>query len=298
LPDEFSLILLHHLSTTFKIKIKYMSLNQNDTLAQKASKRLLPLIEKYYRTQYKGLDNIPDEGFLGVGNHLGVYFIPESYLWLGKYHTLKGKPPMKVLVHSAFKQLINVFRMNDESLGILDANPKNAIRSLQEGNAVTVYPGGDRENTKPFSQRNTIDFFGHYGYIRTALKAGVPILPVVGIGGGETLFVLSSGQQLAKRSRITKMMKLHSWPIYWSFPFGWHIGHLPNISLPLPSQITISVLPPIYLADYTAEDANDEAKLEEINERVTSMMQIEMNLLAKGRIPFIGKLPKNTFLKS
>lgn len=259
-------------------------------LARKLSHVLLPVIQKYFRAKYKGLDNIPDTPFIGVGNHLGVYFIPESYLWLGKYHTLKGKPPMTVLVHKAFHQLTSVFNFTEKDFGIIKANPTFALESLEAGNAITVYPGGDRENTKPFSERNRIDFYDHTGYIKLALRSGCPILPIVGIGGGETLFVLSSGEQLAKRSQLARMFKIHTWPLYWSFPFGFKFGHFNVFQVPLPSQITISILPPISVENYLPTDADNPHVVKMLNEKVVRLMQEEMNRLAKGRIPVIGKL--------
>lgn len=262
----------------------------NQPLARKLSHILLPVIQKYFRAKFKGLENIPDTPFIGVGNHLGVYFIPESYLWLGKYHTLKGKPPMTVLVHKAFHQLTSVFNFTERDFGIIKANPKSALETLQAGNALTVYPGGDRENTKPFSERNRIDFYDHTGYIKLALKSGCPILPIVGIGGGETLFVLSSGEQLAKRSQLAKMFKIHTWPLYWSFPFGFKFGHFNLFQFPLPSQITISVLPPISVENYLPHDAENPHLVKKLNEKVIRLMQEEMNRLAKGRIPIVGKV--------
>ncbi len=197
---------------------------------------------------------------------------------------------MSVLVHKVFKELTDVLNLGDESFGMLDANPESALNALKSGNALTVYPGGDRENSKAFVDRNKIDFFEHLGYIKLALRARVPIVPIVGIGGGETLFVLSSGEQFARRTQLTKMFKLHSWPIYWSFPFGWHIGHFPHISLPLPSQITLSILPPIYLDEYHESAIDNPLEIEQINKMVVDIMQKEMDKLAEGRIPIIGKL--------
>jgi len=119
-------------------------------LAEKTAKLMLPLIQKYHRAKFIGMENIPDQSFLGVGNHLGVYFMPESFLWIGKYHTLKGKPPMKVLVHHLFHNVAKFFRLPEAEFGIVDANPKYAISELKKGNALTVYPGGDQDNTKSF----------------------------------------------------------------------------------------------------------------------------------------------------
>jgi len=259
-------------------------------LAKKASKTLFPLLKKYYRAKFIGLENIPEKSFLAVGNHVGMYFIPEAFLWVGKYHTLNNKPPMQVLVHKIFHDIASKIHLPEDQFGILEATPENAIESLQSGNALTVFPGGDLDNTKPFKDRNKIDFFGHRGYIQLALKAGVPILPVVGIGGGETVFVLSSGEKIARKSGLSRLFKLHSWPVYLSFPFGLHIGHGPRLSLPLPSQITLSILPPVSLKDYSIEDADNPEVLEKINHEIVAKMQEEMNRLNEGRIPIIGKI--------
>jgi 1-acyl-sn-glycerol-3-phosphate acyltransferase len=259
-------------------------------VAENTAKLMLPLLQKYHRAKFIGLENIPDKSFLGVGNHLGVYFMPESFLWIGKYHTLKGKPPMKVLVHHVFHKIAKVLNLPEDEFGIVDANPHYAINELKNGNALTVYPGGDQDNTKPFCDRNKIEFYNHFGYIKLAIKAGVPILPIVGIGGGETLFVLTSGHQFTERSKLAQRLKLKSWPIYWSFPFGWHIGHGPRFSLPLPAQVTISILPAICLDAYTLEDIKDESVLHKINKMIEATMQTELDKLAKNRIPVIGKL--------
>lgn len=259
-------------------------------LGKKTAKLITPLLEKYYRAKFIGLENVPSTPFLGIGNHLGVYFMPEAFLWVGKYYGLDNKPPMKILVHHVLHEISSLLKLPESEFGLLDASPENAIEALKSGSAVTVFPGGDRENSKPFSERNKIDFYNHYGYIQLALKARVPILPVVGIGGGETLFVLSSGEKIAKKTGLTKLFKLHTWPIYWSFPFGWHIGHFHFLSLPLPSQITISVLPPYSVDKYSESDADNLDVLKKINDEIVQQMQTEMDRLAKGRIPIIGKI--------
>lgn len=261
----------------------------NSDFVNKAAKVYLPIIQSYYRTKFIGLENIPTTPFLGVGNHLGVHFTPETYLWLTKYHSMNLKIPMKILVHNAFHKVASFLKLPEEMFGVIDANPENAINALKSGNAVTVYPGGDRENTKPFKDRNEINFFDHLGYIELAIKARVPILPIVGVGGGETLFVLSSGEKIAEITGMKKWLQIHTWPIYWSFPFGWHIGHFPYFSIPLPSQITISILPPYSTEKYSVEDADNPEVLKQVNSEVIQLMQTEMDKLVKGRIPVIGK---------
>ncbi|MFC2176733.1 1-acyl-sn-glycerol-3-phosphate acyltransferase [Bacteroidota bacterium] len=259
-------------------------------LMRKIAHVYLPLLKSYYRAEFKGLENIPDTPFLGVGNHLGMHFIPEYYLWAGMYHSEERKVPMLTLVHHMVSHLASMLNLPMDSFGFIEATQAHAISALKKGYGLTVYPGGDRENGKPFKDRNKIDFFNHTGYVKMALKAQVPILPIVGIGGGETLFILNSGEKFAEWSGLKKYAKIHTWPVYWSFPFGWHIGHFPLFSLPLPSQVTLSVLKPYYVDQFDPEDADDPAVVQHINQEIIALMQDEMDKLAKGRIPIIGKL--------
>lgn len=260
----------------------------NPKLTANAAKLYLPVLEKYHRAKFLGFGNIPQTSFLGVGNHGGMHFMPESLLWITKYHSMNPRVHMATLIHNISHKLGSLIKLPLSNFGLIEANPETALRALQEGFAVTVYPGSDRDNSKPFTERNKIDFFDHTGYVKLALRAGVPILPVVGIGGAETVFVLSAGEKIAEATGLKKLLKLHTWPVYWSFPFGWHIGHLPYFSLPLPSQITISVLPPYYLNQYKAEDADNPEVVQKINEQIIVLMQEEMDKLANGRIPVIG----------
>jgi hypothetical protein len=122
-----------------------------------------------------------------------------------------------------------------------------------------------------------------------ALKAQVPILPIVGCGGGETAFVLNSGEKIAEVSGIKKLAKIHTWPLYWSFPFGFHLGHLPHLELPLPSQMTMSILKPYAISSYRPEDAGYPEIVKYINDDLLRTMQDELDRLAEGRFPIIGK---------
>lgn len=263
-------------------------------LVHRIAKYYLPIVQKYHRAEFLGLDNIPEGPFLAAGNHTGVHFMPESFLWLSKYHSMPGNRPMYTLVHDFAYRMAEKLRLPLHALGIMDAENANALEALCEGCAVTVYPGGDRDNAKPFSQRNRIDFFGHTGYVRLALKARVPIVPVVGIGGGESVFTLTSGSWLADITGISRKFKLHTWPIYWSFPFGWHFGHWPALGIPLPTQITISVLEPIPTAIYSDDAHTDPVIIAELNDQVVRAMQAEVDRLVVGRIPVVGKLTCHT----
>ena len=91
--------------------------------------------------------------------------------------------------------------------GTVAASHENARRALDCGAAVLVYPGGDWEVNRPSWEANRIDFAGRKGFIKLALEAGVPIVPVVSIGGQETAIFLTHGAELRNRRR--------PWPCAW-----------------------------------------------------------------------------------
>ena len=59
---------------------------------------------RYFRAKVIGIENCPNEPFLGVGNHSGAVLIPDTLVWLSHYHSLEDatKPPLLTLAHDAF----------------------------------------------------------------------------------------------------------------------------------------------------------------------------------------------------
>lgn len=252
----------------------------------------LPIFELYHRAKWIGLENIPDEVFLGVGNHTGMHFMPESFLWLAKYHAQHRSVSMLTLIHHMIHDIGLTLKLPVNELGFIEATRGNALTALKSGYAVTVYPGGDRDVARSYKDRHRIDFFSHLGYVKMALKAQVPILPIVGCGGGETMYVIDNGERIADFFGLKKHFKVHTWPFFWSFPLGFHLGHFPHFGVPLPAQITMSVLEPIRLDQYDPSDADDPQVVRDINCEVMEAMQNEMDRLAEGRIPVIGKIER------
>ena len=82
--------------------------------------------------------------------------------------------------------------------GFIQANHENADEALRSGGVVVVFPGGDYDVYRPTTARNKIDFGGRTGYVKAALNAGVPIVPMVGIGGQESQMYLTRGTEVAK----------------------------------------------------------------------------------------------------
>ena len=105
--------------------------------------------------------------------------------------------------------------------GLIPATRENAHEVLTSGGVTIVFPGGDYDALRPQAKANVIDFNGRTGYVRTAIEAGVPIVPVVSIGGQEDQFHLTRGEMARPASaRCAGFMRMTYFPVSFGFPFG------------------------------------------------------------------------------
>ena len=82
-----------------------------------------------------------------------------------------------------------------------------------------MFPGGIYDAYRPTLAQNVIDFNGRIGYVKTAIDAGVPIVPAVSIGGQESQLFLNRGTWLAKRLGLCRL-RSDILPLTLGFPFG------------------------------------------------------------------------------
>lgn len=239
----------------------------------------------YFRAEVRDLGNVPaDRPALLVGNHSGGNVIVDTFIFSLAFSTYFGvERPFHQLAHNLAIAWPFAGEMLRKS-GTLSASHEHAERALAAGSPVLVYPGGDWETHRPSWEGGEIDFAGRKGFIRLALDAGVPIVPVISIGGQETALFLSRGGGLAKALRLDKLFRLKVLPISIALPWGLNIGDLAG-HIPLPSKITIEVLPPIDLEREFGPDPD----VDEIYAHVTAQMQEALDgLAAERRFPVIG----------
>ncbi|HYN35724.1 MAG TPA: 1-acyl-sn-glycerol-3-phosphate acyltransferase [Actinomycetota bacterium] len=143
----------------------------------------------YFRAEVKGFDRVPEDGpVLFVGNHSGGNMTPDSMVFMLAFNTYFGvERPIYALAHSLVTSwpIIGTFA---SKWGIITARPAAAKMALERENSVLVYPGGDVDTHRPWTARHEIRFDGRKGFLRTAADAGVPIVPVVSVGGQDTFF--------------------------------------------------------------------------------------------------------------
>jgi 1-acyl-sn-glycerol-3-phosphate acyltransferase len=242
------------------------------------------LASLWYRGEVRGLGNIPDEGpVLLVGNHSGGNMTPDTVVFTLAFNTYFGvERPFYQLAHNLVLAMPGLGALR--KFGTVAASPRNARQALAAGAALLVYPGGDYEVHRPSWHRNRVDFDGRQGFIRLALDAGVPIVPVVAIGGQETALFLSRGEGLARLLALDRMFRLKVLPISIALPWVLNVGDMLG-HIPLPAKLTIETLPPI---DLEAEFGPD-PDLDEIYDHLIRLMQDTLDALAaERRLPVIG----------
>jgi len=119
------------------------------------------------------------------------------------------------------------------------------------------------------------------GFIRLALRAGVPIVPVVSVGAHEAFHVLTDGVELARRLQLKRLFRLEALPIALGLPFGLIIG--PTGYLPLPVRMKIRVLPEMRWPALGEDAADDDEVVGRCRDEVVATMQQAMDeLVAQG----------------
>jgi 1-acyl-sn-glycerol-3-phosphate acyltransferase len=246
--------------------------------------RLWLLASLYFRAEVRGLGNVPEEGpVLLIGNHSGGNLTPDTGVFTLAFSTYFGvERPFYQLAHNLVLSMPGLSFLR--KYGTVAASRENARKALQAGAAVLVYPGGDYEVHRPSWEGRRVDFGGRKGFLRLALEEGVPIVPVVSIGGQETALFLSRGERLAKGLALDKLFRLKVLPISIAPPWGVNVGDMLG-HLPLPAKITVEALPPIDLR----REFGDEPDLDEVYDHLVRQMQETLDALAaERRWPVLG----------
>jgi 1-acyl-sn-glycerol-3-phosphate acyltransferase len=242
----------------------------------------------YFRLEVRGVDNVPEHGpVLLVGNHNGALlpldgFFAQVAIW-DRYGSARA---VYAMAHD-FLFFDPQLRRYALQLGALRAGHASARRVFDRGDIVLVYPGSDLETFRPWRDRNRIVLGGRKGFLRLALAAGVPIVPVVSAGTHEQLIVLTRGDRLARLLRMHRWARTDVCPIVASLPWGITTGFLPY--LPLPTQTTIAFGEPMRWPLKSPDDVQMQQLVDRCYAQVESTMQAMLDALADGRRPFLGQ---------
>ena len=248
-------------------------------------KAVLPFLKLamkgYFRAEVRDMERVPEGGALLVGNHSGgLLAMDVPIIAIAFADAFGAERPLYCLAHDMmFTGAAGSFF---RKFGFVPATRESAQEILSSGAVTIVFPGGDYDTFRPTRHANVVDWGGRTGYVGTALRAGVPIVPVASVGGQEAQLFLSRGEWIGRRLPWRRLLRTDLFPITAGFPFG--VGPVP-LNLPLPTKITTQVLEPIdIVAEFGADP--DPAEVDAVVRG--RMAEALADLAAERRFPVLG----------
>jgi 1-acyl-sn-glycerol-3-phosphate acyltransferase len=171
-------------------------------------------------------------------------------------------------------------------MGVLPAAPDSISAALAAGHDVALWPGGERDSLRPWTQRDQAVLAGRTGFVKLAIRSRVPIVPISTVGGPDSMPVLASGKRLAKLLALDKVARLKMFPIALQAPWGISPALLPEI--PLPTKIRTAFQQPIEVAS-DPERVEDQDYVQSKYDEVRDSIQRGMDTLTRRRrLPILG----------
>jgi 1-acyl-sn-glycerol-3-phosphate acyltransferase len=246
------------------------------------SERVFQLVEPalnfyyryWFRVEQQGVENVPSEGgALLVSNHSGA-LPPDAPMIMQAIRTEHpASRPLYMLGEHWFKGYPGVGMLANK-IGLVPAHAANAQRLLRdEGRLVLVFPEGQKGTRKLYWQRYRLRRFGRGGFVKTALRAGVPIVPIAVVGAEEAMPIFAHVPLL---QRLTGLIYF---PINHAFP---HFGLAAGLMY-LPAKFKIRFLEPISFDGYGPSDADDLELVQRLAEHVRATIQAEVDRLVSER---------------
>ena len=237
-----------------------------------------PVLNFYYRywfrVEVEGIERVPAKsGALLASNHAGA-LPPDAPMIMQAIRNEHSHPrPLYMLGEHWFKGYPGV-GMFTNKLGLVAAHPANAHRLLHdEQKLVLVFPEGQKGTRKLFWQRYKLRRFGRGGFVKTAIRAGVPIVPVAVVGAEEAMPIFAHVPLL---QRLTGLIYF---PINHVFP---HFGLL-AAGMYLPAKFKIRFLEPVMFDRFGPDAADDVAFVQQVADDIRARIQVALNEMLRER---------------
>ena len=244
------------------------------------------LIDYWFRMEMDGWENLPDPPVLLVGIHSGAPFVWDAWTVGVQWWRRFGQDrPLHGTAHDAL-MAIPVIGRYFRAMGVLPAAPDSIATALAEGRDVALWPGGEVDSLRPWYERDRANLAGRKGFVKMAIRAGVPIVPIATVGGADAMPVLFRGDRVSRALKLDKLLRIKVFPLAISLPWGIAPAALPQ--LPLPAKIRTRFMPAVEL-ETDPERADDEQYVERKYAEVQNSIQRGMDALARKRaLPVFG----------
>jgi 1-acyl-sn-glycerol-3-phosphate acyltransferase len=254
---------------------------QDETTLQRQKFFWNVLVDYWFRMEIDGWENIPGRPpVLLVGIHSGAPFVWDAWtVGLQWWRRFGQDRPLHGTAHDAL-MAIPVIGRYFRAMGVLPAAPDAIATALAEGRDVALWPGGEVDSLRPWTERDRANLAGRKGFVKMAIRAGVPIVPIATVGGADAMPVLIRGDRLSKALQLDRLLRLKVFPLAISLPWGIAPAALPQ--LPLPAKIRTRFMPAVELDDDPAR-ADDDQYVDGKYHEVEDSIQQGMDALARKR---------------
>lgn len=221
-----------------------------------------PLYERWFRVEMIGLDNVPDDGpTLIVANHSGTLPLDALMLQVGLHDHHPAHRNLRLLGADLVYQIPVLAHLARKS-GHTLACQSDARRLLAKGEVVGVFPEGFKGVGKSYRQRYKLQRFGRGGFVATALRAQVPIVPCAIVGAEEIYPKIADIKPLARLLGFPYFPVTPTWPL---------LGALGLV--PLPSKWIIAFGEPVPTDQFGPDSADDHTTVFDLTDQVREIIQ-------------------------
>ncbi len=224
--------------------------------------------DRWFRVEWDGLEHLPRTGgALLVSNHAGMFPIDGSVIALGIEREV-GRAVYSLAHHGFWR--FPFLGPALSGMGGVVGHPDNAHRLLRDDkNLVLVLPEGAKGPTKSPSQRYRLQRFGRGGFVETAMRAGVPIIPIALAGTEDTTPTLATFRLLGNDVPLTLNAVL--------------FGPLLGAFLQFPAKVRARVLPPIHFDEPPELDHYPSSLLMDHAEAIREQIQQSLSQMLRAR---------------
>jgi 1-acyl-sn-glycerol-3-phosphate acyltransferase len=230
-----------------------------DGLDEGVIAKLLPVLRAlrgYTRLKADGLENVPKGPAVLAANHTG---------WLGLDYALTalvlhdeaGRTP-RGMAHTAWFSN-PVTAKFARQVGLSKVSKQAMAEQLARGHLVMVFPEGEKGAFRAASGYEVLEFAR--GFVRVAMREGVPIVPVAVLGGEES-------------NPVDRTIKGYEEMLKLQLP-------VPRNILPKPVKWRIRFLPPVDVSG--AADPDDTERVHAVAKDVQARVQKALRSLEKER---------------
>lgn len=168
---------------------------------EKTFERLYAFIQRYFSPTITGLENIPDEPTLFIGNHAmfgldGMILMPTIYHETGRF--------LRAMGDNIWFQTPTGEKMAQN--GTVLGHPEVCAALMDDGQDLLVFPGGAAEANKTAGEKYSLVWRERYGFVRMAAQHGYNITPFGMVGPDDWWDHAIEGKDLLQ-SRLVKLLQ-------------------------------------------------------------------------------------------